>query len=220
MLQGVVLDVDGTLVLSNDAHAQSWVDAFATFGYEDVTFDQVRSLIGMGGDKLMPTVVPGLEEDSPQGKSIAEYRQKLFLNEFVSQLKPTPGARDLVLKLHQAQLKLMVASSAKPQQLGSLLKAAQVKDLLPETTSSGEVEASKPDPDIVQVALSKMQMQPDQVIMLGDTPYDIESAGKTGVKVIAFRTGGFSDEQLAGAIAIYNDPADLLEHYDQSPLAS
>jgi phosphoglycolate phosphatase-like HAD superfamily hydrolase len=99
-----------------------------------------------------------------------------------------------------------------------LLKAAQVEDLLQEVTTSSDAEASKPAPDIVEAALSKLNMEPDQVLMIGDTPYDIQSAGGAGVGLIALRSGGFDDAALAGAKAIYNDPADLLAHYSDSPL--
>lgn len=218
-IEGVLLDIDGTLVLSNDAHAQAWVDAFATGGYDDVTFEQVRPLIGMGGDRLMPKVISGLSDEKGRGKTISHYRSKLFLSEFVSDLTPTNGARDLVLKLRESGLKVMVASSAKPEELEALLKAAQVEDLLPDATTSGDAESSKPSPDIVEAALAKIGLTADRVIMIGDTPYDIEAAGKAGVAVIALRCGGFSDAQLASAIAIYDDPADLVNQFDHSPLA-
>lgn len=216
-IEGVLLDVDGTLILSNDAHAQAWVDAFATGGYDMVTFEQVRPLIGMGGDRLMSIVVPGLSDEEGRGKTISQYRSKLFLSEFVDQVQPAQGARDLVLKLQSCGLKVIVASSAKPEELGSLLKAAQVDDLLPEATTSGDVENSKPSPDIVEAALNKIGLSADRVVMIGDTPYDVEAAGRAGVNVIAVRCGGFSDQELTGAIAIYDDPSDLLQQFDRSP---
>jgi len=220
-LQGVLLDIDGTLILSNDIHAQAWVEAFAAFGYE-VPFDQVRPLIGMGGDRIIPKFAPGLNDEEGKGKTIADHRKSLLKNKFASQIAPANGARELVLKMQDSGLKLTIASSANPEELGLLLKAAQVDDLdlIPEATTSGDADASKPAPDIVQAALAKSQLAPDEVVMVGDTPYDIESAGKAGVQVIAVRCGGFSDEQLKGAIAIYDDPADLLERYDQSPLVA
>lgn len=217
-LEGVILDVDGTLVLSNDAHAQAWVEAFAEHGYE-VPFEQVRPLIGMGGDKVIPRMVPELNDQEGPGKAIANRRKELIINKFGPQLTSTKGTRDLVLKMRESGLHLVIASSATTQELDILLKVAQVDDLLQEATTSSDADASKPAPDIVEAALSKAQMEPDNVVMLGDTPYDIESAGQTGVSVIALRCGGFSDEQLSGAIAIYDDPADLLKHYDHSPLA-
>ncbi len=218
-LEGVILDVDGTLVLSNDAHTQAWVAAFADHGY-DISFDQVRPLIGMGGDQIIPRLVPQLSSEAGMGKQISERHQELMLNQFSSQLVAANGARQLVQKLQAVGLHLIVASSSTPEELEKLLKIAQVADLLEQTTSSGDAQASKPAPDIVEAALNKANLQGDQTLMLGDTPYDIEAAAKVGVDVIAFRSGGFSDQQLAGAIAIYNDPADLLSHYQQSPLAA
>ena len=217
MLDGVLLDIDGTFVLSNDAHAQAWVEAFTAYGY-NIPFEQVRPLIGMGGDHILPRFVPELNDQDGIGKQIADRRKELILTKFGSHLAPTPGARALVQKLQEQSLQLMVASSASTEELELLLKVAQINDLVHEATTSDDAEASKPEPDIIEAALSKAQLAPDRVIMLGDAPYDIEAAGKAGVGVIAFRTGGFSDEQLAGAIAIYDDPADLLRHYQESPL--
>ncbi|MBE9178858.1 HAD family hydrolase [Oculatella sp. LEGE 06141] len=217
-LEGVILDIDGTLVLSNDAHAQAWVEAFAASGY-DVPFERVRPLIGMGGDQVIPKLVPGLNKDEGDGKAVSERRKELVLQKFGPHFVPTNGARDLVLKLQEAGLHLIVASSATNQELELLLKVAKVDNLLHETTTSSDAAASKPEPDIVVAALNKSNMAAENVVMLGDAPYDIEAAARAGVQVIALRCGGFDDERLAGAIAIYNDPADLLQHYDQSPLA-
>ena len=217
-LEGVILDVDGTLVLSNDAHAQAWVEAFADYGYE-IKFEKVRPLIGMGGDQVVPRMVAELDSEEGVGKQISDRRKELILNKFSSELVSANGSRELVQKMQDAGLHLIIASSATSQEMDVLLKIARVEDLIPEHTTSSDAENSKPAPDIVEVALQKANLEPDKTVMLGDTPYDIESAGKAGVKVIAFRCGGFSDEQLSGAIAIYDDPADLLRHYDRSPLA-
>lgn len=219
-IQGVLLDIDGTLVLSNDAHAQAWVEAFAEYGYE-IKFADVRPLIGMGGDQLIPRILPELSGEEGVGKKAANRRKELIIEKFSQTLKPAPGSRKLVQQLKQDGFKLVVASSATSQELSSLLKAGEVEDLLAKepTTTSSDAEATKPEPDLVQVALSKGNLQPEQAIMLGDTPYDIEAAYKAGVGVIAFRCGGFDDTQLADARAIYDDPADLLKHYESSLLA-
>lgn len=216
-LQAVILDVDGTLVLSNDAHAQAWIEAFAAFGY-DVQFDKIRPLIGMGGDKVIPKMVSGLSEEEGDGKKIAQRRKELIINRFSSTLDPAPGSRELVLKMQQEKLRLIIATSATADELSGLLKAARVDDLLDEATTSSDVEASKPQPDIVEAALSKLKLLPSQVVMLADTPYDIEAASKCGVPLIAFRCGGFDDASLAGAAEIYDSPADLLAHYQDSIL--
>jgi len=216
--QGVILDIDGTLVLSNDAHAQAWCKAFAESGY-DIPFERVRPLIGMGGDQVIPKLVPGLNDQEGEGKIISNRRKDFILNHYALTLAPTKGARDLVLKLKGAGLQVVIASSATEAELEMLLKVAQIEGLISEATTSSDAEASKPAPDIVAVALSKLQIEPSQVVMIGDTPYDIESAGKCGVAVIAVRCGGFDDSQLVGALAIYDDPADLVAHYDDSPLS-
>jgi len=218
-IEGVILDVDGTLVASNDTHAQAWVAAFAAFGYE-IPFEQVRPLMGMGGDQVIPRLVPGLSSEEGVGRQIADHRRGLIVNEFSSALAPTQGARELVQKLRDNGLHLIIASSASEQEMDVLLEVAQVKDLVPEITNSSDVDSTKPAPDIVEAALNQAHLQPDRTVMLGDTPYDIESAGKAGVGVIALRSGGFDDQQLQGAIAIYDDPADLLRHYETSPLSS
>jgi HAD superfamily hydrolase (TIGR01509 family) len=217
-INGVILDVDGTLVLSNDAHARAWVAAFSEHGY-DIGFEQVRPLIGMGGDKLIPTLLPDLTEDAGDGKAIAERRKHIFASRYSLGLMPAAGARDLVEHLQRAGLKLIVASSARREELDMLLKAAEVDDLLTEATTSSDAEESKPDPDIVAVALGRLGLAPEQAVMIGDTPYDIEAARGCGIATIAVRCGGWNDDELHGALAIYNDPADLLARYDSSPLA-
>ena len=219
--KGVILDVDGTLVLSNDVHAQAWVEAFAKFGYE-VKYDEVRPLIGMGGDQIIPKFAPGLSDEEGKGKEITSYRKEIVLDKFVPKMSPANGARDMVLKLQEQGKRIVIATSASSKVLTSLLKVAKVDDILSQddATSSDDAENSKPAPDIVKAALKKFDMQPNEIVMIGDTPYDIEAANKAGVKVIAVRSGGFDDSELKKAIAIYNDAADLVENYDNSPLAS
>lgn len=216
--QAVILDIDGTLVLSNDAHALAWVEAFASYGYE-VSFEKVRPLIGMGGDKVIPKMVSGLNNKDGDGKAISEKRKELIINKFAPTLSAANGSRELILRMQQEGLKLVIATSATNEELSPLLKAARVDDLLDEATTSSDAKNSKPAPDIVEAALSKINMKASEAVMIADTPYDIESANKAGVEVIAVRCGGFDDRQLKDAIAIYNDPADLLANYNDSPLA-
>ena len=213
----ILFDVDGTLVDSNDAHARAWVEAFAAFGVH-VDYAQVRRCIGMGGDKLMPEVST-LREDTPKGKAIADSRREIFKQKYLPRVKAFPGARDLVAALKTRGLTLVAASSAKKDELGPLLAIAGADDILDAATSSDDAEESKPDPDIVQAALKQAKARPEHAIMIGDTPYDIEAAGRAGVRVIAFRSGGWNDPDLKGAVAIYDGPADLLAHLSESPLA-
>lgn len=213
-IRGVILDVDGTLVDSNDAHAHAWVEAFAEFGIK-VEFEKVRPLIGMGGDKLMPEV-SRVEEESGRGKKISERRAEIFKEKYLPTLKAFPETKELLLRMKEDGLKLAVASSAKEDELKPLLEIAGAHDLVGEKTSSDDAENSKPDPDIVKAALDGLGYRPEEVFMLGDTPYDIEAAGRAGVKVIAVRCGGWDDDGLGGAVAVYDDPADLLDHLPEA----
>ena len=217
MLKGIIFDIDGTLVDSNDAHAQSWVDTFAEAGY-DVPFEVVRPLIGMGGDKLLPKTI-GVSSDSDLGKKLSKRRSEIFEKEYLPTLRPLPGARDLVLRVRSDGLKPIVATSAKDKQMKSLLKAAQVDDLMEERATASDAKRSKPDPDIVHAAIEESGVPASQLLMIGDTPYDIEAAQKAKVGTIAFRSGGWADTDLAGAVEIYDGPADLLAHYDSSIIA-
>lgn len=216
-MYGVLLDIDGTLVLSNDAHAEAWVEAFAQYGYT-IKFTAVRALIGMGGDKVIPTLVPDLNAESGTGAAISTYRSRLFLDKYAPHLQAAAGSRELIQKLRQEAVKLVIATSAKNDELNVLLKAARVEDLLTIATTSDDADKSKPDPDIVHAALQKLEIPAEHTHMIGDTPYDIEAAARAGVGLIALRCGGWKDHDLQGALAIYDDPADLLEHYDDSPL--
>ena len=216
-IHAVIFDVDGTLVDSNDAQARSWVDALKEFGYS-VPYEKVRPLIGMGGDKVLPETI-GVQKDSEKGKQISKRRSEIFKEKYLPNVKPFPDAQKLLDRMRKQGLKLAIATSAQPDELRPLLQIVGAADLIEDKTSARDVESSKPDPDVMQVALKRVGYPPNEVVMIGDTPYDIEAARKAGVGTIAFRCGGWSDSDLAGAIAIYNDPADLLAHYDSSPLA-
>jgi HAD superfamily hydrolase (TIGR01509 family) len=218
-LRGALLDIDGTLLDSNDAHASSWADVFAEFGY-DIRFEHVRPLVGMGGDKLVP-ILTGLDHESRRGKQLTERKKAVFNEKYLPRLQPTRGARPLLEHMLAEGLILVIATSAGDDELRALLDQAGVGDLVHAATSSSDVEASKPDPDVIGSALDKAGLSADEVVMVGDTPYDIAAAAKAGVPTIALRCGGWWDDlSLAGAVAIYNDPAELLAQYDESPLSS
>jgi len=214
-IKGAIFDVDGTLINSNDAHARAWVNALAEANV-DVSFAQARSMIGMGGDKVLP-VLANVDPGSALGKRIAERRSAIFMQEYFPTLRPFPKARELLEALQSSGLKLAVASSAKQEELEPFLELAGVKDLVSNVTSSSDAARSKPDPDIVRAALSRLELEPSHVLMVGDTPYDIEAAARSGIATVAFRCGGRSDRDLGAAIAIYDDPADLLANLASSP---
>ena len=215
MFQAVIFDVDGTLVDSNDAHATAWVQAITESG-RHAEFSRVRPLIGMGGDKLLPAVT-GLSIESPEGKWIADRRSEIFRRDFLPGLQPTPGAQRLLEWLRDDRKKLVVASSAREDELQDLLRVAGAAKMFEATASSDDAEQSKPDPDIVVAAIERVNCPVAEIIMVGDTPYDVEAALRAGIEIIGLRSGGWPDAELRGAVAIYDDPADLLEHYDLSP---
>src|SRR5207248_8885431 len=216
-VRGVILDVDGTLVDSNDAHAHAWVEALAENGVQ-VPFEKVRRLIGMGGDKLLPLVC-GLQEDSSRGQQISKRRGEIFQRKYLPALRAFPGAKELLGAMHARGLRLVVASSAKADELKPLLHVCGADAVIENKTSSDDADRSKPDPDMVHAALNDLGLPPTETLMLGDTPYDLEAATRAGVGLIALRSGGWSEDELSGALAVYQDPADLLARYDTSPLA-
>jgi phosphoglycolate phosphatase-like HAD superfamily hydrolase len=213
----VILDVDGTLVDSNDAHARAWVEAFARNGIT-VAYQPVRRAIGMGGDKLMPAVA-GIAEDSPEGSQISKARGEIFKARYLPALRPFPRTRELVRRFGSDGFTLAVASSAQADELTPLLETARVEDLVRTTTSSDDAERSKPDPDIVQAALKRTGCPPSSAIMLGDTPYDIEAALRAGIRIVGVECGGWRRADLSGAEEVYADPADLLARYETSIFA-
>lgn len=216
-LRGCLLDVDGTLIESNDAHARSWLHVLTAEKF-DVTYAQVRACIGMGGDKLVRALT-GLDVEQGRGKALAARRQQLFLRQYLPSLGPTPGAQELVARLREEGIRPVIATSAGEEELNALLEQARLSDLIRRRTTSDDAKDSKPDPDIVHAALVRGQLDPREAIMVGDTPYDIEAAARAAVPSIAVRCGGWwADDALGRAVAIYDDPAQLVRAYAGSPL--
>ena len=208
-LRTVLLDIDGTLIDSNDAHARAWVDSLRAHGYV-IPFEAVRPLIGMGGDKMLP-ILTGLDPESGEAKRLAETRSQLFLKHELPTLRPTKGARALLEHLTSIGMELVVATSSKSSEVQALLEQAGVADLIPLASSASGGERSKPDPDIVTAALRMSHSLAAQSVMVGDTPYDIKAAARANVLSIALRCGGWWDDAaLRGATAIYDDPAELV----------
>lgn len=215
--RAVILDVDGTLIDTNDAHAHAWVDVCREFGYE-VAFGHVRRMIGMGGDRVLPSLT-GLSDESETGEQIKTRRGEIFRERYLPSCQPFPQARELLQRFAADGMQLVVATSASKDDMAALLKAAGIADLVDAKTSSSDAEESKPAPDIVEAALANAGCEARKAVMLGDTPYDVEASGRAGVRCVAIRCGGWDDEALKDAVAIYQDPADLLAHYDTSPFA-
>ena len=213
-IAAVLLDVDGTLLNSNEAHSRAWVDVGRENGIP-IHYEDVRPLIGMGSDKVTPRLT-GFELDSPEGERIAKRHGEIYRSRYLPNIRVFHGTHSLLERMTRKGLTLVVATSAGKDDLDAMLEHAKLEQLIDDHTTSAEVDASKPDPDIVQAALRKAGVGPDRAIFLGDTPYDIEASARAGVRCIAVRCGGWwSDEDLRGASGIYDDPADLLERWGE-----
>jgi HAD superfamily hydrolase (TIGR01509 family) len=208
-----LFDVDGTLIDSNGAHAEAWTQALRDHGV-DAQLTEIRRLIGMGGDRILPAVAH-VSEDSDRGRAITRRKKEIF-SALLPRLEPTRGARGLLQFLRDRRIDVVVATSADDREMTALLHRAGVDDLIPERASKDNAAASKPDPDIVRAALAKAGARLRHTALIGDTPYDIEAAERAGIDAIALRCGGFWDDaSLQGAIAIFKDPEALLGHWSR-----
>jgi HAD superfamily hydrolase (TIGR01549 family) len=219
MVDVVIFDMDGTIIDSVDLHARAWEAAFANYG-KKISYSEIRGQIGKGGDQLMPVFL-SKKELHQFGKELDKFRADLFKSEYLPYVKPFPKVRDLFERIREDRKRIVLASSAKEDELESYKKIAHIEDLTEGDTSSEDADRSKPHPDIFEAALDKVgDIARDRVIVIGDTIYDAEAAAKARVKSVGLTCGGSTEEQLrqAGCIGIYRDPADLLAGYLTSPL--
>ncbi len=213
----VLLDIDGTLIDSNDAHAHAWVDVGRETGHP-IAYDQVRWLVGMGGDRVLPALT-GIHAESKTGRELLERRGEIFRSDYLPELRPFPRARELVERLMEHGHTLVVATSASEEDMTALLEQAGLEDLLRRQTSSDDAEESKPAPDIVEAALQRAGSSAQGAIMIGDTPYDVSAARNAGVSIIGVLCGGWTRVSLTGAREVYQDPAAILANFDRSFLS-
>ncbi|WP_211257598.1 HAD family hydrolase [Muricoccus aerilatus] len=222
MIKAALFDVDGTLVDSVDLHAQAWVDAFKEIGH-DIPFDEMRAQIGKGGDQLMPVFLSP-EELEEKGKALEKRRGDIFREGYLPRVRAFPKAAELLRRVGKAGLRSALASSAEDEELAALKRIIGIDGgQLDAETSSSDAERSKPFPDIFEAALAQLPgVSPDETVVIGDTPYDAEAAGKAGIRTIGMLCGGFPEQALreAGCIAVYRGPAHLLAEYDASPLGA
>jgi HAD superfamily hydrolase (TIGR01509 family) len=219
MIKAVIFDIDGTLIDSVDLHAAAWREALRHFGH-DRPYEKIRAQIGKGGDLLMAELLPE-EEVRRRGKEIEEYRLELFRREYLAKVRPFPMVRELFERIEAEGPRIALASSAKKEELVRYKQIVGIDDLLHAETSSDDAKRSKPHPDIFEAAMAQLEgITAAEAIAVGDTPYDAQAAGKAGLRTIGLLCGGWPEAELrrAGCMAIYDDPADLLRHYDQSPL--
>ena len=218
--QGVIFDLDGTLIDTVDLHAACWVEALKHFGV-DVPFDDIRVQIGKGGDQILHGLLPPdlIEE---KGEEIQEFRSDLFKREYMHKARPFPRVRELFERIKDSGQRAVLASSGTAGEVERYKEVAGIADLIDDATSSDDAERSKPFPDIFQAALAKLApLGPDEAVVVGDTPYDAEAARKAGLKSVGVLCGGFPEEALrsAGCMAVYEGAEDLVRNYERSPLA-
>ncbi|MCW2578255.1 MAG: family hydrolase [Modestobacter sp.] len=214
-----VLDVDGTLVDSNYQHALAWYRALRSLG-ETFPVWRLHRLIGMGGDQLVLSL--GGEELEERIGEQARKRQGEEVDQMIGEVAPLPGARDLLLAIKERGHRLVLASSGQQRHVDLALDLLDARDIADAWTSSADAEKTKPAPDLLQVALTKLGAPEDaSSVMVGDSVWDIEAAKNAGMPAIAVRSGGFGDDELrgAGAIAIFDTPGDLAKALDDTPLA-
>lgn len=214
MVEAFIFDVDGTLIDSNDFHAEAWREALAEKGFE-IAFEKIRPLIGKGADTLLPEFLSESEIEK-YGSELADLRGEIFKREYLGRVKPFPKVRELFRKIKDGGIKIALASSANEDEVEAYKKIADIEDLVEISTSADDAEKSKPEPDIFRAALELLgNPPPENVLVIGDTPYDAEAAAKAKLKIVGVLCGDFPEKDLRekGCVEIYRDPADLLENY-------
>jgi len=214
----VLFDIDGTLADSNYAHIDAWWRAFRAAG-ESVDAWRIHRAIGMDSSKLLESLLPDASEET---RDTAKQFHTAFYSEHMPQLRLLPGARDLLEAVAGRGHAVVLATSAPQNELDRLLELLDAEQWVAAVTSSEDVEQAKPDPGIIEVALQKAGVDADHAVMVGDAMWDVESAERVGVTCIGVMTGGIGGDELrgAGAAAVYDDAAALLEDLDGSPIGS
>jgi HAD superfamily hydrolase (TIGR01549 family) len=210
-----ILDIDGTLVDSNYFHTIAWYRAFREHGHT-LPMWRVHRGIGMGGDQLVAKLLNDDVEER-QGDDIRATEKERYF-ELIGEVQPLEGSRELIEDLKRRDHRVVLASSAKPEEVDHYLDLLDARELADAWTTSGDVERTKPAPDLVVAALDKVGGGP--AVMIGDSVYDCEAAGNAGVDTIAVLTGGFSDSELlkAGATIVFSSIEDLRRRLSWTPL--
>jgi HAD superfamily hydrolase (TIGR01549 family) len=219
MADAVIFDVDGTLVDTNYLHAVCWWEAFRQYE-QHVDMADIHRAIGMGSDKLLDHLLPD-DRDRDSDDDMRAAHKSLYAV-FWTRLRAFDGAADLLRACAGKGMKVVLASSASSRELGALRAALDADDAVTDATSSSEAGESKPAPDLVAIALDRAGVPPGRAVFVGDAVWDVYACRKAGVPCVAVLTGGLGADELreAGAVAVYDDVADLLRHFEDSPLTA
>jgi HAD superfamily hydrolase (TIGR01509 family) len=211
-----ILDVDGTLVDTNFQHAIAWYRAFRQHGVT-LPIWRIHRSIGMGGDQLVGSLV-GEAFDEEHGDDVRTAEKALYMS-LINEVAPLEGARELISDLREKGHAVVLASSAKPDEIDHYLDLLDARNIVEDWTTSADVQHTKPEPDLVQAAVDKAGGGP--AVMVGDSIWDCESAKRAGVPVVAVLTGGFGEQELldAGAVAVFHSLVDLRQDLENTPLA-
>jgi HAD superfamily hydrolase (TIGR01549 family) len=211
--KAVIFDIDGTLVDSNDKHADCWVEAFAHYD-KPIERDVIRHSIGKGGDLLVPDLL-NAKEMFRFGEPLKKYRGKLWKSKYMESVQPFPGVKEALHALSERGLKLAFASSSNPDEVEYYVELLGAGPLLEGSTSKGDANISKPSPEIFQAALEHVKSDPAKTIVVGDTPYDILAAHRVPLAVAAVLCGGFERELLAKAEFLFADVPQMVKEIDR-----
>lgn len=214
---GVLFDVDGTLLDTNFHHVLAWEESFRRAGHTGVDMASIHRLIGRGAEDMVRTLLGHDDEDVVAGHSelYEALRERL-------EVRPITGAAALVRRCTEAGLTVVLATSGGQNDLDWMLPTLGVDDALSGVVTSSQVEDSKPAPDIFGTACDEHGLDPTRTLAVGDTVWDIEAAGRIDVGCVGMTCGGIGREvlQAAGAVAVYETPAELADSFDESPLAA
>ena len=215
MERAAILDVDGTLVDTNYHHTLAWSRAFRRHG-ESPPLWRIHRHIGMGGDQLVEALA-GADFEREQGDAVRAAEEELY-GELIGEVQALEGARELIATLSEHGQRVVLASSAKESEVDHYLDLLDARDSAYAWTTSGDVAATKPEPDLIAAAMQKAEAL--TAVMVGDTTWDVEAATRADLKTVAVLTGGFSEAELreAGAAAVFAALPDLLENLDSTPL--
>ena len=212
-LRGLIFDLDGTLIDSNEIHAKAWQLAFVQFG-KNLPIGEIREHMGKGGDLLVPDLLNGREMQR-FGKELTDYRRDLFRKDFIDQIRPFPGIHSCFTRLRDLGIKLVLASSSDKKEVKHFIDLLGIKDLIEAATSKEDAEFSKPSPEIFEAAVKEISLPLINLMTVGDTPYDILASHRASLPIAAVLSGGFDRHILQKAEFLFADVEELTRRVEE-----